>query len=159
MKSFSLNLLIAIIWMLLSAEPSVAAFVLGGLVGFALLAVFHRVLGSGEYLRRGFALARFALVFTREFLVANASVVWIVLFRPNESLHPNFVTYDVAGMKPFEILLLSYCISLTPGSTTVKVTDDFQTLVLHTLDAEDAAAIRARLDRVLKRGILSFTRS
>lgn len=158
MKSFALNLLIAVIWLLLSAEPSVAVFALGGLMGFALLAVFHRVLGSGDYVRRVFALGRFALVFTREFLVANATVVWTVLFRSKESLYPNFLSYDVTGLKPFEILLLSYCISLTPGSTTVKVTDDFQTLVLHTLDVDDAPAIRARLDRVLKHGILSFTR-
>lgn len=158
MKSFALNVLIAVIWLLLSAEPSVAVFALGGLVGFALLAGFHRVLGSGDYARRVFALGRFAFVFTWEFLAANASVVWTVLFRARESLRPNFITYDVAGLKPFEILLLSYCLSLTPGSTTVKVTDDFQTLVLHTLDVDDADAIRARLDRVLKQGILSFTR-
>lgn len=158
MKSLLLNLLIAVVWLLLSAEPSVAAFALGGLMGFALLAVFYRVLGSGDYVRRVFALGRFALVFTREFLVANATVVWTVLFRSKESLHPNFLSYDVTGLKPIEILLLSYCISLTPGSTTVKVTDDFQTLVLHTLNVDDADAIRARLDRVLKHGILSFTR-
>jgi multicomponent Na+:H+ antiporter subunit E len=158
MKSFALNLLIATIWLLLSAEPSVAAFALGGLLGFALLAVFHRVLGSGDYVRRVFAFARFAVVFAWEFLVANANVVWTVLFRARESLHPNFVTYDVAGLKPIEILLLSYCITLTPGTTAVKVTDDFQTLVVHVLHADDADAIRARLDRVLKHGILSFTR-
>jgi multicomponent Na+:H+ antiporter subunit E len=158
MKSFALNLLIAVIWLLLSAEPSVAVFALGFLLGFALLAVFHGVLGSGDYARRVFALGRFVLVFTWEFLVANANVVWTVLFRSKESLHPNFITYDVAGLKPFEILLLTYCISLTPGSTTVQVTDDFQTLVLHTLDVDDAPAVRARLDRVLKRGILNFTR-
>jgi multicomponent Na+:H+ antiporter subunit E len=158
MKSFVLNLLIAVIWLLLSAEPSVAAFALGCLIGFALLAVFHRVLGSGDYVRRVFAFARFAVVFAWEFLAANASVVWTVLFRSRESLNPNFITYDVIGLKPFEILLLSYCISLTPGTTTVQVTDDFQTLVLHALNVDDAPAVRARLDRVLKRSILSFTR-
>lgn len=158
MRSLALNLLIAVIWLLLSAEPSVAVFGLGFVLGFALLAAFHRVLGSAEYARRVFAFARFAVAFTWEFLVANANVVWTVLFRSRESLNPNFISYDVAGLRPLEILLLSYCISLTPGSTTVQVTDDFQTLVLHTLDADDAAAVRARLDRVLKRGILSFTR-
>jgi multisubunit Na+/H+ antiporter MnhE subunit len=61
-------------------------------------------------------------------------------------------------LTPFEILLLSYCVSLTPGSTTVHVSEDFQTLVLHSLDAQDAASVRARIDQVLKRGILSFTR-
>lgn len=158
MNAFVLNLLVAIIWLLLSAEPSVTAFASGFVLGFALLAIFHRVLGSADYARRVFAFARFAVVFAREFLVANATVVWTVLFRSRESLHPNFITYDVAGLRPFEILLLSYCISLTPGSTTVLVTDDFRTLVLHALDGDDPAAVRARLDRVLKRGVLGFTR-
>mgnify|MGYP000845357740 CR=1 FL=1 len=158
MRSFALNLLIAVIWMLLAAEPSAGVFTLGFLLGFALLGAFRSVLGSADYVRRAFALGRFLLVFTWEFLAANASVVRTVLFRARTSLNPNFVTYDVAGLRPFEILLLSHCISLTPGSTTVKVSDDFRTLVLHTLDMKDPAAVRARLDRVLKRGILSFTR-
>ncbi len=158
MKSFVLNLLIAVIWLLLSAEPSVTVFALGFVLGFALLTAFHRVLGSADYTRRVFAVGRFLVVFAWEFLLANANVVWTVLCRSKESLNPNFITYDVGGLKPFEILLVSYCISLTPGSTTVQVTDDFQTLVLHTLDADDPPAVRARLDRVLKRGILSFTR-
>jgi multisubunit Na+/H+ antiporter MnhE subunit len=158
MKSFALNLLIAVIWLLLNAEPSVGVFVLGFLLGFVLLALFRGVLGSGDYIRRIYALGRFLLVFASEFLAANLNMVWIVLFRAKESLDPNFMTYDVTGLKPFEILLLSYCISLTPGSTTVEVSDDFKTLVLHTLDVRDAEAVRARLDRVLKRGLLSFTR-
>mgnify|MGYP005838239595 CR=1 FL=1 len=158
MKSFALNLLIAVIWLLLNAEPSVGVFALGFLLGFVLLALFRGVLGSGDYIRRIYALGRFLLVFAAEFLAANLNMVWIVLFRAKASLYPNFITYDVTGLKPFEILLLSYCISLTPGSTTVQVSDDFKTLVLHTLDVRDAAAVRARLDRVLKQGILSFTR-
>jgi multicomponent Na+:H+ antiporter subunit E len=158
MKSYTLNLLIAVVWLLLSPDPSVTVFALGFLIGFALLAVFHGVLGSRDYVRRVFALARFLLVFAWQFLAANANVVWAVLFRSRESLNPNFITYDVTDLKPFETLLLTYCISLTPGSTTVQVSDDFQTLVLHTLDADDPAAVRARLDRIMKQGILGFTR-
>jgi multicomponent Na+:H+ antiporter subunit E len=159
MRLFALNLLLAVIWLLLSPVPTAAIFAGGFLLGFALIAIFHDVLGSGSYVRRLVALGRFALVFLWEFLVANGSVVRTVWFRSPASLHPNFINYDVTGLKPFEILLLSYCISLTPGSTTVEVSDEFSTLVLHALDTEDPVALRARLDRVLKHGILRFTRS
>ena len=158
MRSFALNLLLAVMWLLLSTVPTAAMFAVGFLLGFALIAIFHDVLDSGSYVRRVVALGRFALVFLWEFLVANGSVVRTVWFRSPASLHPNFITYDVAGLKPFEILLLSYCISLTPGSTTVEVSEDFNTLVLHALDAKDPDALRAQLDRVLKQGILRFTR-
>ena len=158
MRSFGLNILLAIIWLLLGTQPTAARFAVGFLAGFALITIFHGVLGSGDYVRRVISFGRFTLVFLWEFLVANASVVRTVLFRPSATLSPNFITYDVTGLKPFEILLLSYCISLTPGSTTVEVSEDFNTLVLHALDAQDPDAMRAQLDRVIKDGILRFTR-
>ena len=158
MKPLFLNLLLAVMWLLLSSQRTASVFALGFVLGFALLALFHRVLGSSDYTRRAFALVRFLLIFAWEFIAANGNVVATVLFRSKQSLRPNFITYDVAGLSPFEILLVSHCISLTPGSTTVQVAEDFQTLVLHTLDVHDPAAVRAHIDRVIKRGVLSFTR-
>jgi multicomponent Na+:H+ antiporter subunit E len=158
MKSLLLNLVIALVWLLLSQDPSAASFATGFLIGFAFVGAFRAVLGSEQYVRNALAFLRFVLVFSREFLVANVKVAWTVLARRRAALHPNFITYDVAGLTPFEILLLSYCISLTPGTTTVQVSDDFQTLIVHALDADEPDVIRAGIDRTLKRGILSFTR-
>lgn len=158
MIAFGLNLLIAVMWLLLSQAPSAAGFGIGFGVGFAFVAAFRSVIGGEAYVRRCVAFVRFLLVFTREFLVANVKVAGVVLFRSRESLHPNFITFDVAGLTPAEILLLSYCITLTPGTTTVEVAADFQTLVVHSLDAEQPDQIRAELDRTLKQSILAFTR-
>ena len=68
------------------------------------------------------------------------------------------ITYDVAGLSKLEILLLSHCISLTPGTTTIDVAANFEYLTLHVLDAPDPAAVRKGIDETLKRGILAFTR-
>jgi multisubunit Na+/H+ antiporter MnhE subunit len=157
-RSLSVNLLVATIWLLLSSEPSPAVFALGFLIGFVLLATFQRVVPSADYVRRCVALLRFLLVFAWEFLLANAKVAWAVLFRSRASFHPNFITYDISGLTPSEILLLSYCITLTPGTCTVDVTRDFRTLVFHSLDANDPDGLRAEIDTKLVRGILSFTR-
>lgn len=158
MKSLGLNLFIAVIWLLLSQEPSPAVFAIGFLMGFALVVAFRPVIGNDSYVRRCLAFLRFLLVFTREFLVANVKVAWAVLFRPRESIRPNFITYDIAGLTRAEVLLLSYCISLTPGTTAVDIAPDFQCLIVHALDADQPDAIRAEIDRSLKRGILAFTR-
>jgi len=158
MNTLLLNLAIALVWLLLSQEPSTATFAIGFLIGYGFVAAFRAVLGSESYVRASLAFGWFVLVFAREFLVANVKVAWVVLFRRRAALHPNFITYEVTGLTPFEILLLSYCISLTPGTTTVRVSDDFRTLILHALDADDPDAIRAGIDRTLKRGILAFTR-
>jgi multisubunit Na+/H+ antiporter MnhE subunit len=158
MMPFLLNLVIALIWLLLSEQLSAVAFAIGYLIGFAFVAAFRAVPGSERYVRNTIAFLRFALVFVREFVVANVKVAGTVLARRREVLHPNFITYDVTGLTRLEILLVSYCISLTPGTTTVQITDDFQTLIVHALDASAPDVIRANIDRTLKRGILSFTR-
>jgi multicomponent Na+:H+ antiporter subunit E len=158
MRSLSINLMIAVIWLLLSRKPSSAVFAIGFLIGFILLAAFRPILGSHDYVRRSLGLVQFFLIFTREFVVANLKVAWTVLFRSKESLHPNFITYDVSGMSRGEILLLTYCITLTPGTTSVNVSEDFNTLMVHALDADDPEEIRAGIDNVLRRSILAFTR-
>ena len=158
MTAFGLNVVIAVMWLLLSNAPSATVLAVGFTVGFALVAAFRTVIGGETYVRRCIAFVRFVLVFTREFVVANAKVAWMVLFRSRESLHANFLTYDVTGLTRQEILLLSYCISLTPGTTTVDVSPDFKTLVLHALDADHPDQVRAEVDRRLKHSILAFTR-
>lgn len=159
MKALALNIVIAVIWLLLSSRRATADFFIGFGIGFAMLAVFNAVLpGAADYPRRCLAFVRFGLIFTREFVSANLSVARIVLFQNTKSLHPNFISYDVTGMRPGEILLLSYCITLTPGTTAVQISDDFRTLVIHALDANAPDTIRRQIDERLKTPMLRFTR-
>ena len=158
MKSFLINILIAATWLLLSKSPSSFQFFLGFTVGFLLMSLFPSIMESQSYTRRSLAFIRFALMFFREFIRANIKVAAVVLFKSKESISPNFLSYNVNGMNPVEILLLFYCISLTPGSLTVKISDDFQTMILHSLDADDPEAIRKEIDRTMKVPILSFMR-
>lgn len=158
MRSLGLNLFIAVMWLFLSSEPSLAGFVVGFLIGFVLLAAFKPVAGSHDYIRRSVAFIRFLGRFACEFLVANAKVAWAVLARSRRSFHPDFLSYDVTGLTRPEILLLSYCVSLTPGTTTVEISEDFSSLTLHALDADRPDEVRAAIDHRLKGPILAFTR-
>lgn len=158
MIALGLNLMIAVMWLLLNQTPTAVGFAVGYGIGFTLVAAFRSLIGGENYVRRSLAFVLFLLVFTREFLVANVKVASTVLFRSREALHPNFISYDVTGLTRPEILLLSYCISLTPGTTTVDVAPDFNTLILHALDADQPDHARAEIDRTLKRSILAFTR-
>ena len=81
-----------------------------------------------------------------------------MLFRARAKMHPGFVDLDVSALRPPEILLLTYCITLTPGTVSIRISDDYRTLTVHALDAADAAAIRRDLHRQLIQPILAFTR-
>jgi multisubunit Na+/H+ antiporter MnhE subunit len=158
MRSLLLNLLLAVIWLLLQAEPSLAAFAAGFVLGFGLLWLFRPLLGSEDYVRRMLAGCAFLGVFLREFAVSCWQLVRHTLFTPAARLRPDFIIYDVSGLTRTEILLLSHCVSLTPGTNTVDISADFQRLYLHVLDCPDPAAVRAGIDRTIRRGILAFTR-
>lgn len=158
MRSLLLNLLVAVIWLLLQSEPSILSFAVGFALGFGLLALFKPVLDSGGYVRRMLAGAAFLGVFTLEFLKACGQLVRLTLFTPADRLRPDFIIYDVSDLNRVEILLLSHTVSLTPGTNTVDISQDFKRLYLHVLDCPDPAAVREGIDLTLKRGILAFTR-
>jgi len=158
MRSMALNLMMAVIWLFLQPVPSLSGFLLGALLGFGLLFLFRPILRSEDYVRRVVAASTFAMVFSREFIVSCAELMYYALCVPVSRLQPEFLIYDISGMTRMEILLLSHCISLTPGTNTVDVSQDFNRLYLHVLDCPDAEAVRRKIDLTFKRGILAFTR-
>ncbi|MCX7867160.1 Na+/H+ antiporter subunit E [Limisphaera sp. VF-2] len=158
MKGLALHLILATLWLFLSPGRSLGDFYVGLLLGFCVIALFHSVLGVQAYPRKVVALARFLWGFLCEFVKANLNVAVRVLFRSASSLRPDFVNYDVAGLTPGEILVMSYCITLTPGTTTVQISEDMRTLVIHALDVENPDELRQNLDRNLKTPLLQFTR-
>ena len=66
--------------------------------------------------------------------------------------------YSVEGLTRGEILLLSHCITLTPGTLTVEVATDFSLLRLHIFDGENAEEVLADIRTGLEKPILAFTR-
>lgn len=159
MRNLLLNVGLAVLWLLLSERPSVATFLVGFVLGMLLLALFERVLPKELYLRRVAGLIRFVLVFAREFVLSNVDLLRVVLFRSREDLHPNLITVDVSDLRPAEILLLSFCISLTPGTVTVQVGADFRVLTIHALDGPDPDQVRRQINSTFRNAILGFSRA
>jgi multicomponent Na+:H+ antiporter subunit E len=162
MKAYSvhltLNLAMALIWLFLSADPGIPSFLIGFFVGFLLLAIFRPILDSGTYVRRSLGLFRFLGIFVQQVLISNYAIAKAVFLRPIEKIRPNFITYDLTGLTQWEILILTHLITLTPGTTSVDIEDDFNTLIIHVFDVEDPDAVRRQIDRGLKQPMLAFTR-
>jgi multicomponent Na+:H+ antiporter subunit E len=158
MIAFILNLLVAFIWFFLGTEPDGSRLLVGMVVGYGMIYLFRGALPPQSYTRRVAAFFVFAFVFLRELVVSNLQLAWIVLTRPVGSLSPAIFTYSVEGLSRLEILLLSHAISLTPGTATVDVEDDFRTLRLHSIDTKDPEATARRIREVVETRILAFTR-
>lgn len=112
-----------------------------------------------SWLKRGWGLARFVACFSKELVLANIAVAKTVLFQHREDFAPDFLTYDLRGLTDFEIVVLTHCITLTPGTTSVEVSDDHHDLLVHALDARDPEAVRVSIKKGLEAPLLAWTRS
>jgi multicomponent Na+:H+ antiporter subunit E len=100
----------------------------------------------------------FLLCFLRAFLVANVQLVRIILLERRADLAPGFISYSIDGLSRFEIFVLSQCITLTPGTTTVEIASDFTQLTLHALQAGDPAQTVNSIRLELEAPLLRWTR-
>ncbi len=158
MLSFLVNLLVALLWLFLSAGHTLASFLVGFFLGFALLWLFQGVLPADGYIRRTLGFARFAMVFAREFLVSNLQIARAAVLTPPARIHAGFLTVQTGDLSRLELLLLTHCITLTPGTTSVEVAEDGRSLVVHAFYAEDPGALQRSIQETFVRGILEFTR-
>jgi multisubunit Na+/H+ antiporter MnhE subunit len=98
------------------------------------------------------------VLFLRALVVASLQLTRTILFDKRGSLAPGFLAYPVEQLSTFEILVLSHCITLTPGTTTVEISSDFTQLTLHALDARDPEATVRSIRSELEAPILWWTR-
>ncbi len=77
-----------------------------------------------------------------DIVVANLRVAWLVLAGPRQ-LRPLFVEVPLRLTNDLAISLLANTICLTPGTVSARLSADRATLLVHALDAADAAAVVA----------------
>lgn len=165
---FIINIIIAFVWMLLAAEETLAQLFMGFVMGFIMIAAFRPILQKGDFLKhqppkkdyvlRTVNLIVFSIWFFFEFLKANLNIAWAILTRPNSKITPNIFTIDVTNLTSLEILLLTHCITLTPGTTTIKISEDQNTVYVHAFDGDEIKEERDAIENKLMKRILAFTR-
>ncbi|WP_216322330.1 Na+/H+ antiporter subunit E [Deinococcus aestuarii] len=147
MQGLALNVLLAVVWALLAGEVSLRELAVGSLLGFAILAVFPRVLGTGGYVRRVAAALSFLGFFLRELTVANVQVALFAL-RPRPPLRPMIVAVPLRVQGDAALTLLTAVITLMPGTVALGFSDDRRVLYAHAIGTPSAQAAREAIQRV-----------
>jgi multicomponent Na+:H+ antiporter subunit E len=154
---FLLVVLLALAWVALTGQFTLANWVVGLGLGYALLWLMQRALGP----LHAFAIARrvpaFALFFLWELVKANLAVTATVL-APRRNLRPGIVAVPLEARTDGEITLLANLITLTPGSLTLDVSTDRRVLYVHTLHLDDADGLRRDIKEGFERRLLEVTR-
>jgi len=151
------NLLIAFLWMLLNNNSSGASFIVGYVLGIAILLILRKSWTRPLYLSRLWAMLKLLLIFIRELLISNFVVIGHII-RPKLAIRPGIFAYETALTSDWEITLLSCLICLTPGTLTLDVSGDRKTLYIHAIDIDNAQVLAAQIRGTFEQAILEVTR-
>ncbi|MEO5731529.1 MAG: Na+/H+ antiporter subunit E [Byssovorax sp.] len=146
MSNPALNLLLAVVWVLLQADFSLAGLLTGLAVGFFAVALAR----DGSYASSFASLLRLCAHFAWELLVANLTLARDIL-RRTPTFHPGLVRIDVDDLGESGSALLANLISLTPGTLTVDMGERGRPVYVHTLYASDPAEVRRQIRELAAR--------
>ena len=146
-------ILMALVWVSLTGELSLANAVFGLLLGGLVTAV-SRPLDPDPFGKiRPLKVAGLLLYLGWEILVANLKVVAAVL-GPRRFLRPALVAVPLDATTDSQIALLSNLISLTPGTLSLDVSPDRRTLYVHAMSTSSPDALRREIKEGFERRIL-----
>jgi len=150
LRQFLANLFLAVVYMALAGQSGVYDFLIGFAIGWVVVSMYGWATDAPSYTKRIVQLARFACYFVRILIKANLQIAWEII---TPSLHqtPRILRYSVEGYSDAEITVLANCITLTPGTLVVDVSDDKRFLYVHCMYAQDENAARAELDELAVR--------
>ncbi|GGO02654.1 Na+/H+ antiporter subunit E [Saccharibacillus kuerlensis] len=153
-----LNLMIAFLWMMLNGNWSVSGFIVGYVLGIAVLYVVRKFRPEPFYLARVWSVLKLGWLLIRELLVSSFEVIGHIL-RPKLTMRPGIFEYRTELNSDWEVTILSCMICLTPGTLTLEVSDDNQTLYIHALDISNVDEMSDKIRSTFEKAIMEVTRS
>lgn len=152
-----LVLLFAAIWVILQDSYTLVTFAGGLLVGALIFLIFpapiHGLVNPyvnrpGGCFRWLLSAARLFLYYTWHWLKGNAAMARLMLSRDLTTITPGMLKFPLRVYQPAQIALLANLITVTPGSFTVEVSDNYDVLYLHVIDASDPEAALRPIRRI-----------
>ena len=157
-NAFLMHMAVALVWLFLSGNTGLGNFFLALVLTFLLIAVFQKPLHCQDYVRRTIGFFRFLFKLLKEIVVSNIRIMGVAISPRAGEVEGLFVDYNVEGHTDFEVLLIAFCIGLSPGTIVANRSPDGRFLTLHTFAAGTSEEIQQKLDSTLSTGICSFTR-
>ncbi len=154
MNIFGLNIALAVAWAALTGNVTLAGLAVGFGIGSAALYLTKSLFpGCDRYFRRAWLWGKLIVMFLYELIISSIQVVWDVL-TPTHKARPGIISMPLDAMTEMEVLLVTNLITLTPGTLSLDVTEDCNTLYIHAMFADDPDAIRKQLKDGMERWVL-----
>ncbi|PBB06823.1 Na+/H+ antiporter subunit E [Salimicrobium humidisoli] len=152
-----LNIIIAVMWMFLSETYNFSTFVVGYILGIFLLFVMRRFIKSPFYLNRVWKVNLLLLLFIRELIMSSIDIVKFV-YKKDLDNRPGIFALPLEVKSDWEVTLLANLISLTPGTLSLAVSEDQETLYIHAMDIPDIESSISDIKDTFEKAIMEVTR-
>lgn len=129
-------LIMAGVWMMLTARLALDSFVVGFALSIGVLLVIRRQIDEPEPRtsgRRLIALITYMSKTAVQILVADIGMIRRVL-APDPEANDGIIEVPVGSDRESVAALSAHAITITPGSLVVDFKDDAQTMLVHTID-------------------------
>lgn len=145
------NIVLALIWGLVTNSFSPSNLIFGFVLAFACLWLVRERFDQHNFYRP-FRILRLIALFVYELALSGFRVARDTL-SPRMTFRPAIVAFPLELESPVGIMLLANLITLTPGTLSVDVSTDRSTLYIHAMDVDDADALRADIRNGFERRI------
>lgn len=132
----ALSLFMWVMWLLLVNNFTAGHVVLGALLAWAIPFLTRSFWPEEMTIKRPLLALRFVGVVLADIVIANWAVARMIL-SPVDKLQPAFMVYALALKQDFTITLLANTVSMTPGTVSVDLSADRQSLLIHALHVDD----------------------
>lgn len=151
------NLMLALIWAAMTGNFTLGTLGVGFVFGYISLLILKPLMGDSAYYAKFPRTLGFIVYFLKEMIVSSARVAWDVI-TPTHYNRPGILAIPLSAKTDLEITLLANLITLTPGTLSLDLSPDRQTLYIHAMFAEDPEAIRRDIKEGLERRLLELIR-
>lgn len=141
MSLYAISILMAVIWATVSGSFTLLNLIFGFVLSLLTLYLLRERFVGRDYTSRTRRVLSLVLLFLVE-LAKSAWRVATLVLSPKMDLKPGVFAYPLTVKSDWEISLLANLITLTPGTLSVDVSEDRQTLYVHALDCSDIEAAR-----------------
>ncbi len=128
--------LFALVWLAVSGSFTIANLLLGLLAGALSLALIRGHVEPDGRRFRPLKVLSLLVLFLKE-LALSAWKVAVLVASPKMALKPGIFAFPLTVDRDFEITLLANLITLTPGTTSLHVSEDRRVLYAHVLSVSD----------------------
>lgn len=151
------NIIIAFMWMFLSESYTLPSFIAGFIWGLLLVLLLNRFIPGRFYGIRVVKILKLILIFIRELILSNLSILKLV-YTPRPEIEPGIFALPLEVKSNWEITLLSHLITLTPGTLSVAVSNNNDILYIHAMDIDEVDKSIREIKDSFEKAILEVTR-